>query len=572
MTLSPRSVLLEALKIGLIGGGVAVFVSLVGMVEAFGGRDIVAGVISMGQTLLVALTLTIGFIAASRAGQAAGLNLASGALAGVLTGALLAALVWIGASINLRPIFVNASPALFEILTFGQPPGTATLLLLAVGALLGLIGAAIHLLPAYARGAVIAGLAWMALLGLLQDLIRVRLSDVPDVAQAVAWMFGRGGVKGLSAVGAVVVFVVISLANLVWALRGPGVRRSLQAMPEPGQRTLRLVVLAVAAVLLLALPTILGSYLSDVTDTVGLYILAGLGLNIVVGFAGLLDLGYVAFFAIGAYVMGVLTTTGGEISTAAQLTFWQALPIAVLASVVFGIVLGVPVLHIRGDYLAIVTLGFGEIIRILALSDFLKPHVGGSQGIVLVARGQLGSISFDDAESLYYLILAGCVLGVFVALRLKDSRLGRTWMALREDEDVAQAMGINLVATKLLAFGTGAAFSGLAGAIFASKLGTIYPHSFALLFSINVLALIIVGGMGSIPGVVIGAIALVGLPELLREFAEFRLLVYGAVLVAMMLLRPEGLWPEETRRRELHEAEPGSLAEPQPTTATAATD
>jgi branched-chain amino acid transport system permease protein len=288
----------------------------------------------------------------------------------------------------------------------------------------------------------------------------------------------------------------------------------------------------------------------------------GLGLNIVVGFAGLLDLGYVAFFAIGAYVMGVLTTSGGELTTSFEWTFWEALPVAVGASVLAGIILGVPVLHIRGDYLAIVTLGFGEIIRILALSDMLKPHIGGSQGIVQLARAKIGTIVFDDPQTLYYMILIACLLGAFVSLRLKDSRSGRAWMAMREDEDVAQAMGIDLVKTKLMAFAVGAAFSGLSGAIFASKLGTIYPHSFNLLISINALSLIIVGGMGSIPGVIVGALALVGLPELLREFDEFRLLVYGAVLMAMMLYRPEGLWPEKTRQRELHAEEDTPTDEP----------
>ncbi|HXV99595.1 MAG TPA: branched-chain amino acid ABC transporter permease, partial [Anaerolineae bacterium] len=161
-----------------------------------------------------------------------------------------------------------------------------------------------------------------------------------------------------------------------------------------------------------------------------------------------------------------------------------------------------------------------------------------------------------------YLILIGCLVGAFVALRLKDSRGGRAWMAMREDEDVAQAMGIDLVKNKLMAFAVGAAFSGLSGAIFASKLGTIYPHSFNLLISINALALIIVGGMGSVPGVIVGALALVGLPELLREFDEFRLLVYGAVLMAMMLYRPEGLWPEKTRQRELHAEEDAPTDEP----------
>jgi branched-chain amino acid transport system permease protein len=233
----------------------------------------------------------------------------------------------------------------------------------------------------------------------------------------------------------------------------------------------------------------------------------------------------------------------------------------VLVSVIAGIILGVPVLKMRGDYLAIVTLGFGEIIRILAGSDFLKPYIGGSQGIVEVGIGQIGNVVFNRPQTLYYVIAAACILAAFISWRLRDSRMGRAWKALREDEDVAQAMGIHLVSTKLLAFATGAAFAGLSGAIFASKIGSIYPHSFKLLVSINVLSLIIVGGMGSLPGVFVGALALVGLPELLREFSEYRILIYGALLIVMMLTRPEGLWPEATRRQELHEAM-GTDAEP----------
>lgn len=207
----------------------------------------------------------------------------------------------------------------------------------------------------------------------------------------------------------------------------------------------------------------------------------------------------------------------------------------------------------RGDYLAIATLGFGEIIRILVLSDFLRPWLGGAQGIGKIPKAFIGGFEFAGPQQIYYLILAGCLLVIFISLRLRDSRLGRAWMAVREDEDVAQAMGINLVATKLLAFATGAGFSALSGAIFASKLGSVYPHSFNVMISINIVSVIIVGGMGSIPGVIVGAIALVGLPELLREFSEYRLFVYGAALVAMMLLRPEGLWPEAVHRREFHE-------------------
>jgi branched-chain amino acid transport system permease protein len=257
----------------------------------------------------------------------------------------------------------------------------------------------------------------------------------------------------------------------------------------------------------------------------------------------------VAFYAIGAYTMGVLTSPSLGFF---NLTWWQALPFALVVSAFAGLILGLPVLKMRGDYLAIVTLGFGEIVRLLALSDWLRPWLGGSQGIQLIQQPRIGSLVIANQMQLYYLFLAGCVLVGFVAWRLKDSRIGRAWMAIREDEDVAVAMGIPPVATKLMAFAVGATFSGLGGTIFAAKLTSVYAHSMNFLVSINVLSLIIIGGMGSIPGVIVGALALIGLPELLREFAEFRYLVYGAVLVAMMLLRPEGLWPEARRRLELH--------------------
>jgi len=276
--------------------------------------------------------------------------------------------------------------------------------------------------------------------------------------------------------------------------------------------------------------------------------------------------------------VGVLTSP--ELGRAVIIqNWWVALPFSLIAVVLAGVLLGVPVLRMRGDYLAIVTLGFGEIIRLLAGSDLLKSYLGGAQGTRSIARPDIGPIQFGLHEihlpllgavrlqfqhEFYYLFLVGCVLTIFIAVRLKNSRLGRAWMAVREDEDVAQAMGINLVATKLLAFAMGALFGGLAGAIYASKLGSIFPSSFNFLISINVLAVIIVGGMGSIPGVVVGALALVGLPELTREFADFRYLLYGAVLVMMMLTRPEGLWPEARRRLELHEEELLSEGTPAP--------
>jgi branched-chain amino acid transport system permease protein len=354
-------------------------------------------------------------------------------------------------------------------------------------------------------------------------------------------------------------FILIALLSYFWAQKGNTIRADLKRLSPTSQRTLRITSFLLLIMILLALPQIFGLFLSEVFTIVGLYVLLGLGLNIVVGFAGLLDLGYVAFFAIGAYTVAVLTSPElGFFS----LSFWGALPFAIFMGVLSGVLLGIPVLKMRGDYLAIATLGFGEIIRILVLSDFLRPWLGGAQGIGKIPKASLGSIEFATPQQIYYLILAGCLLVGFISLRLRDSRLGRAWMAVREDEDVAQAMGINLVSTKLLAFATGAAFSALSGAIFASKLGSVYPHSFNVMISINILCLIIVGGMGSIPGVLVGAIALVGLPELLREFAEYRLLVYGAALVAMMLLRPAGLWPETLRRRELHGGESAETESP----------
>ena len=264
--------------------------------------------------------------------------------------------------------------------------------------------------------------------------------------------------------------------------------------------------------------------------------------------------------------MGVLTSP--ELGFF-NLTYWQALPIALAVAVLSGVLLGLPVLKMRGDYLAIVTLGFGEIIRLLVLSDWLRPYLGGSHGIQLIARPHIGALELATQQQLYYVILVSCFIAGLIAWRLKNSRLGRAWMAIREDEDVAQALGINPVATKLLAFAMGALFSGLSGTIFAAKLGSTIPGDFGFLVSINVLALIIIGGMGSIPGVVVGALALVGLPGLLREFAEFRLLVYGAVLMAMMLMRPEGLWPEARRQLELREeTEAAHLKEPIPTSPT----
>ena len=236
---------------------------------------------------------------------------------------------------------------------------------------------------------------------------------------------------------------------------------------------------------------------------VGLFILMGMGLNLEVGIAGLLDLGFVAFYAVGAYTTALLTADSPF--ALAHLSYWEAMPIAVLASVVVGIIFGIPVLKVRGDYLAVATLGLGEIVRVIVLSDAAAPLLAGAKGILQIPRPAIGEFSFSTPVSLFYLTLVASLIAAYVAWRLEKSRLGRAWMAIRDDEDVAQALGINLIRVKLLAYGLGAAFAGLAGSIFATMLGTIYPHSFQLIISINILALIIVGGIGSLPGVALGA-------------------------------------------------------------------
>jgi len=549
MTATPTQSL-AGFRLGLIGGVCLVLLSLIGMVQAFNQREIVSDVISMGQTLLLFTSAFIAYMAVKRTSpRSAGPALAAGVTAGLVMAAVLALLILLGKTVNLRQVFINASPALFNLLLFQQESlGTGLGLLLLAGALIGLLAGLLNLLPGLWRRALITGFCSLAAVGMLQDLIAPIIGAWGPFAVLSDWLFSG---NGLSIGGAVGLFCVAAAATAFWSANRLAVTRRVQAM-EPGpKRNLKLAAILVAAVVLLILPHALGLFLSEVLTIVGLYVLLGLGLNIVVGFAGLLDLGYVAFFAIGSYTVAILTSPElGFFS----LTFWQSLPFAIIFGIIAGVMLGIPVLKMRGDYLAIATLGFGEIIRILVLSDALRPWLGGAQGIGKITKAQIGEFEFASPQEVYYLLLAGCILVGFISWRLRDSRLGRAWMAMREDEDVAQAMGINLVATKLMAFATGAGFSALSGAIFASKIGSVYPHSFNVMISINILCVIIVGGMGSMPGVVVGAFALVGLPELLREFAEYRLLVYGAALVAMMLLKPEGLWPEATHVRELHDS------------------
>jgi len=349
------------------------------------------------------------------------------------------------------------------------------------------------------------------------------------------------------------------------------------ATPKQGSaaRWIGLVLVAVAlAVLPFALAGI-GTAWVRITNLAILFVLLSLGLNIVVGFAGLLDLGYIAFYAVGAYTYALLASPHFNL----HLPFWVILPIGAAFACMFGVLLGAPTLKLRGDYLAIVTLGFGEIVRIF-MNNLSQPVniTNGPQGITLIDPFRIGDFSFAKSETImgltfsgpikyYYLLVLVLLAIIVINLRLQDSRIGRAWEAIREDEIAARAMGINTRNMKLLAFAMGASFGGISGGIFAATQGFISPESFGLVESVMVLSMVVLGGMGNIWGVILGALLLSFVPEVLRYTVEpaqkalfgrmliepevIRMLLFGLALVLMMLFRPAGILPSAVRQREL---------------------
>jgi len=293
--------------------------------------------------------------------------------------------------------------------------------------------------------------------------------------------------------------------------------------------------LAVLALVTLVFPLVVDIYQTNIMVLALIFVVLGLGLNVTVGLAGLLDLGYVAFFAVGAYTYGVLNSFFG-------FGFWISLPIGGLMGALFGIALGFPILRLRGDYLAIVTLGFGSIAKIVI--ENWEEVFNGAKGIAGIPRpGFFGAEMTITAATTYtyYLMILMVIFAIFITNRLKDSRIGRAWMALREDEIACVAMGVDMARTKLGAYAFGAFWAGLAGVIFASRNTYINPNSFTFMESALVLSIVVMGGMGSIVGVIIAALVLILMPEYLRAFAEYRMLMFGAVMVLMMIFRPEGL-------------------------------
>ena len=533
----------EARGILLLGLGMTVVIGLL--------QSQIRNIFTLPDALAVALTIVAGYLVAFLSRRPSSvLRAVIGALAGLVVAVLLAVAANSGGlepggilrGTGAMPVLLNQDPA-NRLVAYG-------LIFAVIGALGGVITVASR---AIHNGVLYFGVS-LIILGILN-------------AQG-----------GMSLTTAVLSFILMAAGAWIIPRLGSPIQARYEALPRfERQRVQWLSMLGVLAVLVVA-PFFLGQYITDVLNLVGLYIIMGIGLNIVVGFAGLLDLGYVAFFAIGAYSIGLLTTpslltcggvpasqltpeTVGEVCRV--LTFWEAWPLSIALGAVFGILLGIPVLRLRGDYLAIVTLGFGEIIRLIVKFDDFKPLFGAAQGIPNIPRPVIDltainpawRVELTGATGIYYLILAGIVVTAIIGMRLASTRLGRAWRAMRADEDVAQAMGINLTQTKLLAFSIGAAFAAMGGAIAGTRLYGAYPDSYTLLVSINVLSLVIIGGLGSIPGVIIGSLVLIGLPEVLRELESYRLLAFGVLLAVAMLLKPEGLIPPMPRQLSEQAAE-----------------
>jgi branched-chain amino acid transport system permease protein len=559
----------RAVRAGLIGGVAVIYLALVGMVEKFEVRHLVGDSLNLGKLMLALPPLLAGYLATRprvQGGQlvrpARGPAVTAGLISGTLAGGLAAlavAFVHLFPDGAVRNIFIAVSPDLLSLMTFGQSLLVGALLLVVGGAVLGTLGGAYQALPERVRRPLSIGLATTFLFALLQRIIPPLLFYLNlDSTWLYSTSFG-----GLTPIGAVVVFVVATALPALWATRSQMVRQRIAALPPARQRVLNVSRLLLIAVVLALLPRLIGSTLSQVLGQIGIYLLMGLGLNIVVGYAGLLDLGYVAFFAAGAYLTALFTgahlvTSLGAVASPAlvlHLNFYAAVPLVILFAAFIGLLIGAPVLRLRGDYLAIVTLGFGEIARVLVASSWLQKFTGGPQGLRDITDAHIGAVHFRDPQPFYYLVLAFCILAIFVSVRLADSRVGRAWSAMREDELAAEAMGISTVRYKLLAFAMGAAIGCLSGTLFAVQIGSLTPDSFTILVSITALAVVVLGGMGSIRGVIVGTMLLIGLPGLLDEFEEYRLLVYGAALITVMILRPQGLIPNVRRMRELQEEE-----------------
>ncbi len=554
-------------RMGAIAALGQVFISLSNMPVRLDERVLVKPVLSMGYLMLLILPFAAGYRSGHQIRRegvpfhsAGAHEVIGGAFCGAIAGGGVSLLAVLLTNFDLRDPLVNWSPILLELLSFGNSTTFAVFIWLLIGAVMGGAAGLLRLLGPRSRRAVVT-MALVVVGSAILESLAVDLAEGMRLEALTDFIYARRG--GVEWYGAVVLAVVSGA--LAIASRGRlGQAQAHYAQLEGAQRNRANVIgILVTAAVLVILPMFAGKLTNELLANVGLFVLLALGLNVVVGLAGILDLGYVAFFAVGSYSAAVLTAaTSPRINP--ELPWFVALIFVVIITGLVGLFIGAPVIRMRGDYLAIVTLGFGEIIRLLFLSDWLSGWFGGSQGITKVpAAGIFGvtEVAGTDPRKVFYLVLAFCAITVYVSWRLERSRLGRAWMAVREDETVAEAMGINTVNVKLLAFVVGAVLGSFSGAIFAAKVGSVFPASFLIMVSIVILVVVIFGGMGNIVGVIAGSVVLIGVlggpkqPGLLAEFSEFKLLIYGALLVWMMLARPEGLIPSVRRSRELHQQE-----------------
>ena len=556
----------KVLRWGLICGGALIAICLVGMPVEMDRRILVERYLSLGYLSVLCIPVLVGWVASTQVvlegveARKQGLfDLVTGFVVGAIGGGFLALLMVALDSWNLRDPLVNWSPKLFRFLTYENGMGFGAVAWIVTGAVLGLVGASFHIMPRVVRRFTTFVVFGLISLSILESVID-DLSEGFRLEWLDEFMFAKKG--GLTLTSTIVIGAVIGVLSLVADGRMKAATERYRNLEGVERQKTSIVLFVVVAVLCIVLPMFLGKIVNELLANVGLFLLLALGLNIVVGLAGLLDLGYVAFFAVGGYTTAVLTSPNSP-WFAPELHFGFALIFVVIFATITGLVIGAPVIRMRGDYLAIVTLGFGEIIRLLFMSDWLGPYFGGAQGVTNIPGVDLGfaTVKGTDPRSVFYLVLFFCAIAIYVSWRLQASRLGRAWMAIREDEQVAEAMGINTVSSKLMAFVVGAVLASFSGAVLAAKVGSVFPTSFMILVSIIILVVVIVGGMGNIAGVMVGSFVLIGVlggpkqPGLLQEFQNFKLLIYGLLLVFMMLKRPEGLVPSARRSRELHQEE-----------------
>ena len=582
---APRRRLLEQdwrklLRASAILAIAQVFIGLSGMPVSFDRRLLIDPILSLGYLSLLWLPLAVsywvgreqvleGMTAYARGGR----DVLAGAITGAVGNAGLTLLVVGITHFDIRDPLVNWSPQLLGILEFEESVWLGALIWPAIGAFVGALGGGMHWASSRITRTTVVVLLSVFGTAVLESVI-TDLSQGFHIEAVSDWLYGPQ--RGLTYPAAIVVAAAAAaIAGGIAAYRAFLARTAstsgqlgIAASGETSANRVRwrripvrrLVGFALSAAAIVVLPLFLGRLTNELLANVGLFILLALGLNIIVGLAGILDLGYVAFFAVGGYSVAVLTSPGSP-RFDLEIPWFGALFAAMLLAGLAGLLIGAPVIRMRGDYLAIVTLGFGEIIRVLLLSDWLSGTFNGAQGITNIPGVEvfgLATVRGFEPRSVLYLVLVFCAIAVYVSWRLENSRIGRAWMAIREDESVAEAMGVDTVSAKLMAFVTGAVLGSFSGAILSAKVGSVFPHSFAIIVSIVILVVVIFGGMGSIAGVIAGAAVLIGVlggpnqPGLLQEFAEYKILIYGALLVWMMLQRSEGLIPSVRRARELH--------------------